>query len=165
PTLVFEVLPSIFHHLPGGVVWSTFFFFLLFLASLTSTISMSEISIAFFTEQLKIRRKSAVILNTAIAAVFGTLCALSFGCLDDLRLFGMTIFNLFDYTTSNIMLPFGGMIISLFVGWRLKRSVLVEEMTCYGTTPFRVMRLLIFLLRWVCPLGIALIFLNSIGII
>lgn len=165
PTLVFEVLPSIFHHLPGGVIWSTLFFFLLFLASLTSTISMSEISIAFFTEQLKMKRRSAVILNTAIAAVFGTLCALSFGCLDSLKLFGMTIFNFFDYTTSNVMLPLGGMIISLFAGWRLKRSVLVEEMTCYGTTPFRVMGLLIFLLRWVCPIGIALIFLNSIGII
>lgn len=165
PTLVFEVLPSIFHHLPGGVIWSTLFFFLLFLASLTSTISMSEISIAFFTEELKMKRKSAVILNTSIAMVAGTLCALSFGCLEQMKIFGMTLFNLFDYTTSNIMLPFGGMIISIFVGWRLKRSRIEREMTCYGTTPFRVMGLFIFLLRWVCPIGIGLIFLNSIGII
>lgn len=165
PTLVFEVLPSIFHSLPGGALWSTLFFFLLFLASLTSTISMSEISIAFFSEELKMNRRAAVCLNTGIAAVFGTLCALSFGCLDSFRIFGMTLFNLFDYTTSNIMLPFGGMVISLFVGWRLKPSVMEREMTCYGSTRFRAMPLLTFCLRWVCPAAIMLIFLDSLGII
>ncbi len=165
PTLVFEVLPSIFHNLPGGVVWSTLFFFLLFLASLTSTISMSEISIAFFIEELKIKRRSAVVLNTSIAAVFGVLCALSFGCLDGIKIFGLTIFNFFDNVTSNVMLPLGGMIISIFVGWKLDRKVLKSEMTCNGATSFCLMGLLVFLLRWVCPIAIALIFLNSIGII
>lgn len=165
PTLVFEVLPSIFHNLPGGAVWSTLFFFLLFLASLTSTISMSEISIAFFNEELRMSRRAAVCLNTAIAAMFGTLCALSFGCLDSFTVCGMTLFNLFDYTTSNILLPFGGMVISLFVGWKLKPVVIEREMTCYGTTRFRVMPLLIFCLRWVCPIAIMLIFLDSLGLI
>lgn len=165
PTLVFEVLPSIFHNLPGGIVWSTMFFFLLFLASLTSTISMSEISIAFFMEELKMKRRSAVILNTVIAVVFGTLCALSFGCLDNIKIFGLTIFNFFDNATSNVMLPLGGMIISLFVGWKLDRKVVESEMTCNGSTQFRLMGVLIFLLRWVCPAAIAIIFLNSIGII
>lgn len=165
PTLVFEVLPSIFHHLPGGVVWSTLFFFLLFLASLTSTISMSEISIAFFSEELRMSRRAALCLNTGIAAVFGTLCALSFGCLNDVTIFGKTLFDLFDYTTSNILLPFGGMVISLFVGWKLSPSVVEREMTCYGSTRFRVMPLLIFCLRWVCPAAILLIFLDSLGII
>lgn len=126
---------------------------------------MSEISIAFFSEELKMSRRAAVCLNTGIAAVFGTLCALSFGCLDSFRIFGMTLFNLFDYTTSNIMLPFGGMVISLFVGWRLKPSVMEREMTCYGSTRFRAMPLLTFCLRWVCPAAIMLIFLDSLGII
>lgn len=165
PTLVFEVLPSIFHNLPGGVVWSTLFFFLLFLASLTSTISMSEISIAFFTEELKMKRKAAVGLNTGIAVVFGTLCALSFGSLSSFTIFGKTLFDLFDYTTSNILLPFGGMLISIFVGWRLDKKVIKEEMTCHGTTRFRVMGLLVFALRYICPIGILLIFLDSLGVI
>lgn len=165
PTLVFEVLPSIFHHLPGGVIWSTLFFFLLFLASLTSTISMSEISIAYFTDELKMKRRTAVCLNTGIAAFFGFLCALSFGCLSDFTIAGKTLFDFFDFTTSNILLPLGGMIISLFVGWRVKRSEIEREMTCYGTTRFRLMGLLIFALRWVCPAAIALIFLDSLGII
>lgn len=165
PTLVFEVLPSIFHHLTGGAVWSTLFFFLLFLGSITSTISMSEISIAYFTEEMNMKRRTAVILNTSIAIVLGTLCALSFGCLSDLKLFGMTIFNFFDYTTSNIILPFGGMMISLFVGWKLKRKQVEDEMTNYGTIRFPLMGVLIFLIRWVCPTAIALIFLNSIGVL
>lgn len=165
PTLVFEVLPSIFHSLAGGTVWSTLFFFLLFLASLTSTISMSEIAITFFMEELKMKRRSAVVLNTGIAALFGTLCALSFGCLSDFTLFGLTLFNFFDTATSNVMLPLGGMIISVFVGWKLDRSVLSEQMTCRGATRFRPMRLLVFLLRWVCPVAIGLIFAQSIGIL
>ena len=126
---------------------------------------MSEISIAFFMEELKMKRRSAVILNTVIAVVFGTLCALSFGCLDNIKIFGLTIFNFFDNATSNVMLPLGGMIISLFVGWKLDRKVVESEMTCNGSTQFRLMGVLIFLLRWVCPAAIAIIFLNSIGII
>lgn len=122
PKLVFEVLPSIFHQMPFGVVWSTLFFFLLFLASLTSTISMSEISIAFFTEQLGMSRRIATLANTGIAIVFGTLCALSFGSLNNFTIFGKTIFDLFDYVSSNILLPLGGMLISIFVGWVLDKK-------------------------------------------
>lgn len=53
PTLVFEILPSIFNHLPGSIIWSSLFFLLLVIASLSSTISMSEVSIAYFTEEKK----------------------------------------------------------------------------------------------------------------
>lgn len=126
---------------------------------------MSEIAITFFMEELKMKRRSAVVLNTGIAALFGTLCALSFGCLSDFTLFGLTLFNFFDTATSNVMLPLGGMIISVFVGWKLDRSVLSEQMTCRGATRFRPMRLLVFLLRWVCPVAIGLIFAQSIGIL
>ncbi|MCH5319685.1 MAG: sodium-dependent transporter [Paramuribaculum sp.] len=165
PTLVFEVLPSIFHHLPGGAVWSSLFFFLLFLASLTSTISMSEISIAFFTEEKKMSRRSATILNTAIGCVFGTLCALSFGALSDFKIFGLTAFNLFDYVSSNILLPFGGMLISIFVGWFVDRKFIKTQLSNDHKVKVRLMTLIVFCLRFVAPTGIILVFLNSIGII
>ena len=101
PKLVFEVLPAIFSEMPGGAVWSALFFLLLFLASLTSTISMSEISIAWFCDDLHMSRRGATRLNIGIAMALGTLCALSFGCLNGIRIFEMSIFDFFDYVSSN----------------------------------------------------------------
>ncbi len=165
PTLVFEVLPSIFNNLAFGRVWSSLFFFLLVLASLTSTISMSEISIAFFVEQLNMKRSSATILNTVLALIFGSLCALSFGPLSGFTIFGMTVFNLFDYVSSNILLPFGGLVVSFFVGWKLNRKFIDDELTNHGQDSSRMKGTLIVCLRYVAPIGISLIFLNSIGLI
>lgn len=165
PTLVFEVLPAIFHSLPGGVVWSSLFFFLLILASLTSTISMSEISIAFMVEELKIKRRTATVVNTAIAMILGSLCALSFGVLDNMTIFGMTIFNFFDYLSSNILLPIGGMIAAIFVGWVADKRFVKAQMTDNADSTPRLFPLLVFCLRFIAPVGIALVFLNSIGII
>lgn len=165
PTLVFEVLPSIFNNLAFGRVWSSLFFFLLILASLTSTISMSEISIAFFVEQLNMKRSVATIVNTSIAFVLGSLCALSFGPLSDFTIFGMTVFNLFDYVSSNILLPFGGLVVSFFVGWKINSKFIENELTNYGHDSCHVKGALTICLRYVAPIGISLIFLNTIGII
>ena len=165
PTLVFEVLPSIFHSLPLGAVWSSLFFFLLLLASLTSTISMSEISIAFFVEEKKMSRRSATVLNTGLAAAFGVLCALSFGCLGDFKLFGLTVFNLFDYVSSNILLPIGGMITSIFVGWFVDRRFVRDQLTDFGSFRLKMLGVIVFCLRYVAPVCILLVFLNSIGLI
>lgn len=165
PTLVFEVLPYIFSQLPAGALWSTLFFLLLFLASLTSTVSMSEISITYFCEEKKMTRNKATIISSLIALVGGLLCALSFGPLSDFTICGLTIFNLFDYLSSNVCLPLGGMICSYFVGWRVKKNLLEKEFTNNGTTRFRMLNVLVFFLRYVCPIAIFLIFLNSIGII
>ncbi|MEZ3551288.1 MAG: sodium-dependent transporter [Muribaculaceae bacterium] len=165
PTLVFEVLPFIFNQLPGGVVWSTLFFLLLFLASLTSTISMSEISITFFCEEKRMSRKKATIVSSLIALFGGLLCALSFGPLSNFTIFGHTFFSLFDYLSSNICLPLGGMICSLFVGWVVDKRVIRNQFTNGGKEKFPFLRMLVFCLRWVCPTAIFLIFLNSIGIL
>ncbi len=165
PALVFEVLPNIFNQLPGGSLWSILFFFLLFIASLSSTISMSEVSIAYFTEEKKMSRNKATILNTAIALIFGTLCALSFNCLDNITIAGMTIFSIFDYVSSNILLPAGGMFISFFAGWLLDRSFIHDQLTNNGSVKVRVTKAFIFSLKYVAPTGIILVFLSSLKLI
>ena len=165
PKLVFEVLPSIFHSLPFGVVWSSLFFFLLMVASLTSTISMSEMCIAFFIEQLGMKRRQAVLLNTAIAMALGTVCALSFGPMNDVRLFGMTVFDLFDYVTSNIFLPLGGMLISIFVGWFVDRHIVEAQLTGNGTLKPGLLKTVVFCLKYVAPAGIGLVFLSGLHVI
>ncbi len=166
--LVFEILPSIFNQLPGSAIWSSLFFFLLFITSITSTISMSEVSIAFFTEEKKMERKKATRLNTAIAMVFGTLCAMSFGWLNGLNFFGLFNINLFvffDFVSSNILLPLGGMLISIFAGWVLDRKRFRDEITNNGSIKVRTLGLLIFSLKYIAPICIALIFILGLGII
>lgn len=165
PKLVFEILPSIFADLPGGIVWSTLFFILLFFASLTSTISMSEISIAYFVEEKRMTRRNATWLNYAIAVVFGTLCALSFGCLNHITICGKTIFDLFDFVSSNILLPIGGMAISIFVGWLLDKSIVRNEVTNGGKVSVRTLGAIVFCLKFVAPVCIAIVFLCGLGLI
>lgn len=165
PKLVFEVLPSIFYSMPGGMAWSMLFFLLLLLASLSSTISMSEISIAYFCEELHMSRSKATWLNTAIALVFGTLCALSFGPLADFTIGGMNIFTLFDSGSSNLLLPLGGVMISIFVGRVMKRRAVYAELEAFSPWRRRLVAGVLFCLRWIAPLSIITVFLSGLHII
>lgn len=163
PKLVFEVLPNIFQQMPGGYLWSLAFFVLLFFASITSTISMSEIFITFCTEEHNMSRKKATRLNTLIAIILGSLCALSFNLLSEVKLFDKTIFDLFDYVSSNILLPAGGFILAIFVGWFMDKKIVKEQLTNNGTLNVRTMKPIIFCIRFVAPTAITLIFLYVIG--
>lgn len=165
PTLVFEVLPNIFHNMTAGGVWSTLFFFLLFLASLTSTISMSEISISFLSEEKKLGRKAATTVSCGITLALSLACALSMGPWKGLTIFGMNFFNLFDYVTSNIMMPLGGIVCSLFVGWWIDRRYIREQLGATDGRPCRWLSPIVFTLRWICPAAILLVFLDSIGVL
>lgn len=158
PRLVFEVLPSIFSGMAGGRVWSTLFFVLLFIASLTSTVSMSEISIAWFCDDLHLRRRTATRINTGVAMALGTVCALSFGCLSGLRLWGMTVFELFDAFTSNVLLPVGGMLISVFAGWVLDRSVVHGELAPERRSTRMLVKAIVLCMRYVAPVCILAVF-------
>lgn len=164
PALVFEVLPAIFSDLPGGQVWSVMFFFLLFIASLTSTISMSEIPIKFLIEQFRMKRWHATLITAFVAVVLATGCALSFGSLSSVTVCGLTLFNLFDYVASNILLPLGGFIVSIYVGWILDKKIIVQQMTNFGKFSFPLLGVLRFCLRYIAPAGILLVFLNSVGV-
>lgn len=166
PALVFEVLPSIFAQMPGAQIWSIMFFFLLFLASLTSTISMSEVSIAFLTEENGLSRAKASTLNLIAALCGGVLSALSFGYFSDKEFFGLCcldFFSFFDFTSSNILLPLGGMLISIFAGWVLDRSRLKTTLTNEGKIGVRTFPLLVFSLKFIAPICILLIFLLGLN--
>ena len=165
PKLVFEILPGIFQQMPGGYFWAVAFFLLLFFASITSTISMSEISIAYFVEVRKMSRSNATLANTLIALVFGMLCALSFGVLSDFRIFDMTLFELFDYVSSNVLLPIGGVMLAVFVGWIVDRKVVDEQLTDYGTRRITLKHPIYFCIRYVAPICITLIFLYGLGLL
>lgn len=159
PRLVFEVLPDIFRQMAGGGVWSTIFFMLLLIASLTSTISLSETGIAFCVERWNLSRSKAVAFTMGFVTFFGILCALSFGPLAGFTICGMTIFDLFDYVTSNIFLPVGGMLVSFFVGWVVDRATVNRQLS---PAPRVLRSVIVFSLRYVCPLAILAVFINNL---
>ena len=165
PRLIFEVLPSIFQQMSGGYVWALLFFLLVFFASLTSTISLSEIPITFLIEEHKLTRPKAINWTALITFALATIAALSFNVLDDVKLFDKNIFDLMDYAASNIFMLLGGLFTAVYVGWFLDRKVIRDQLTNGGRLKGAAEPYLIFCLRYVAPISIVFIFLYLTGIL
>lgn len=170
PGLVFETLPSIFRSLFGegafaGYVFSLMFFTLLSLAALTSTISMHEEVTTFFVDRFDMRRGKAASIMTFTSMVLASFCAMSFGPLKDVHIIGgFTVFETFDFLTAKLIMPLSGIVLSVFVGWRLKRQLVLDELTNNGSIriPRIVTAAFLFILRWLAPIAIAAIFVNEL---
>ncbi len=170
PSLLFITLPNVFQQAFGGlpvvaVVLSVMFYVLLALAALTSTISLHEVVTAYLHEEFSMTRNRAAWLVTGGCIVLGIVCSLSLGIGKEYTLFGMTLFDLFDFVTAKIMLPAGGLFISLFAGWYLDKKILWEEISNRGTLKVSVYRILVFILKFVSPVAIAGIFINELGLL
>ena len=165
PRLIFEVLPGIFQQMTGGYVWALLFFLLVFFASLTSTISLSEIPITFMIEEHKMTRRIAIAWTALFTFTLAVLAALSFNVLDDVTIFGKSIFDAMDYAASNIFMLLGGLFTAVYVGWILDRKVVHEQLTNGGRLKAPMEPYLIFCLRYVAPVSIFFIFLYLTGII
>lgn len=170
PSLLFITMPNVFQQAFGSMpvlsyVVSVLFYFLLVVAALTSTISMHEVVTAYVSEEFTMPRRKAATIVTIACSTVGVFCALSFGPLDGFKLFGMTLFDLFDYVSSNIFLPVGGMFIALFVGWYLDKKIVRDEVTNNGTLRAPYLRLIVFILRYVAPIAIGFILINQLGLI
>ena len=164
PGLVFETLPFIFSNMPLGGLISILFFLALIVAALTSSISLFEVGVAYLMEERRLSRKKSSVIIFAVTWLLGILCSLSFGPLSDLKLFGNTLFNFFDKFSANYLMPFGALLIVLFVGWRMKKEDVRDEFTNGGTLRgnSRIFGLAYFLIRYVAPLAIVVIFLSNL---
>ncbi len=165
PGLVFISLPNIFDQIPGGYIFSILFFLLLGVAALTSSISILEVVVAYLAEEKNMSRLTATLIATVSITLVGVLCTLSIGPLNKYQLFGFNIFDILDKTASNILLPLGGMLISIFVGWKLSRSIVIDELTNYGTIRMISIKVFLFLVRYLAPVSIFIVFLHGLGII
>ena len=164
PGLVFITLPGVFKAMPLGGVAALLFFLALLLAAITSAISLMEVVVAFIIEELRRSRVHAVVTCFLLCGGVGVFCSLSFGPLEGFKLFGLSVFDFFDYITSNIMLPAGGLLLAVFAGWRLKRANYLDELTNSGdlNIPRWLSLTIYYLLKLVAPLAISLIFINCI---
>lgn len=161
PGLVFLTLPLAFGQMPGGVFFATAFFLLLSFAAWTSALGLVEPGVAWVVEKLhRSRTEAALLVGGVIWALgFGTL--LSFGALAEFRFLRGTVYHNLEYLTSNIMLPLGGFLITVFAGWVMARNSTAEELGGAG----RVYKWWRFLARYVAPAGILLVFLRAIDMI
>lgn len=166
PGLAFITLPNVFRlafaDIPFlGYVFTLMFYLLLILAALTSTICLHETVTSHLSDELGLPRRRSAILVTCVTAVLVTLCTWSFGPLNNVRLAGLTFFDLFDHATANLFMPIGGIFVCLFVGWQMRRSDVREELSHNGRINERLFAVFMFLIRYIVPGGIAAILINS----
>ena len=169
PSLVFITLPNVFQQAFAsmpivGYVISILFYALLAVAALTSTISMHEIGTAYFHEELKRPRVKAAWIVTVGACVIGMLSSMSCGACN-LRLLGMSLMDFFDCITAQYMMPIGALLTSLYIGWGARTAVVNREFTNCGTVYRRLFPVYLFMVRFICPILIAIVFLNQLGVI
>ncbi len=166
PGLLFSTAPILFNYIPGGYWFRILFFLLMALAALTSTISLLEVITAYFVDEFNLSRKKMAIIGGTITLLLGVPSALSFGRWSEILIFKMSIFNFMDYLASNICLPVGGLFITIFVGWFWGREhALPEIRQGAATVPNWILTSWRFLIRFVAPVLIGLVLLNSIGLL
>ena len=169
PGLVFETLPFIFNKMGASIPWlsalmAILFFLTILVAALTSAISMMEVGVAYLTEERGMKRTGATLAITAFAWTVGVLCSLSFGPLSEVKLLGNSIFDFLDKLCSDWLLPAGGLLFTLFVGWKMSRADVYDEFTNGGTLKSNaaLFGFVWFLLRFVAPVGIVVVFLTNL---
>jgi len=158
--LIFMTLPIAFAQMPGGLIVGGAFFLLLGIAALTSAISLLEPLVSWLEEHKGIsRRRSAAGAGLAIF-LLGIGSALSFGVLADLTFWQGTILDNLDFLTNNIIMPLGGLLIALFVGWMMTASAVRDEVSDLTGRSFDLFKVLITL---VAPVALLAIFFNVSG--
>lgn len=165
PGLLFIVLPSIFEQLPFGIVFQTFFLALFLFATLTSAFSMLEIIVASLAKGEQHKRIKLSWISGLLIFVVGIPSALSYGLLSDVSIFGKSIFDAFDFLVSNILMPLGALLIAIFVPWKMKKDVLIEEFKHGSTNVKRWFSLWLLAIRYIAPVLIIIVFINMLGFI
>ncbi|MCG8369053.1 MAG: sodium-dependent transporter [Proteobacteria bacterium] len=158
PGLVFNTLPLAFGQMAGGVFFSTIFFVLLSFAAWTSAIGLMEPAVAWIVEHFDKTRAQATVAVGLLIWFVGFGSVLSFNVLSDFEFLAGTIYDNIDYLTSNVMLPLGGLLITIFAGWVMCRNSTSDELGTSGNL-FRFWRVLA---RFVAPIGILLVLINAV---
>jgi NSS family neurotransmitter:Na+ symporter len=162
PGLIFVTLPIAFGQMSYGQFFGTCFFVLLMFAAWTSSISLLEPAVAWMVENRGIRRPRASAIAGLIAWLLGIGSVLSFNKWQDLKIWGMTYFDLMNYMTSNVMLPLGGLLIAIFSVWLMSKNASVEELAMGEGLAYKSWRITV---RYIAPIGVIVIFLHKIGVL
>lgn len=165
PSLVFMTIPAVFTSMPGGGLFMTIFFVLTAVASIGAMLSLLEVPVAILTERYKLSRKRASLITIGAILLLGIPAALSQSTAAELKVFGMNPFDLFDFLSSNVLLPLGGILLCLFAGWVYGLAQLEEQLGNRGKLGNeKLVQLVFVLVRFVAPLSIAIVLLHGLKI-
>lgn len=165
PGLLFVVLPAVFNQMPLGSGFLFIFLLLFLFATFTSAFSMLEIIVAAVTKGNSTKRKKVTWTTGILIFIFGIPAALSSGILSDFMIFKMTIFDLSDYLVSNILMPLGALLISIFVAFKIPRHVLLEELSSGSPNGKKLFAIWFLIIKYVVPVAIIIVFLDAIGLL
>ncbi|MCK9163328.1 MAG: sodium-dependent transporter [Bacteroidales bacterium] len=164
PTLVFETLPLVFSMMPAGNIFGIFFFLLVFIAAITSSVSMLEPICLFIIQELKTTRVKAVLMVSTIVSILAILCAFSQVEGSPIRLFDNNLFDFLNNITDKFMLPLGALLIIIFVGYFANKEMVRNQITNNGHSFNKTFSLYYIIIRYVIPVILSLFILNLLGI-
>lgn len=165
PPLLFMTMPFVFEKMPLGVLFGLLFFILMLFAALTSAISMLEVNVALLVDNFDVDRKKAAITAGFLIFLLGIPSSLSQGALASLTIGGLDFLSAMDFLASYILMPFGAFMMTVFIVHVLGLDEAIKEATNDGTIPFKMEGTWSFLVKYVIPVIIFLVFLSSVGII
>lgn len=166
PGLLFNTIPLIFSKMPFGNILLVLFFLLTAFAATMAMMSMVEVSVTFLSEEFKFKRKNAVIIISTLIFLVGSLTTHSKSVFGSVSIYGKNFFDFFDYMSSNIFLPIGGLLIAVFVGYFVKKEDLYFELSNKGTLDnTRTIKIFNFIIKFLTPVLIVIVFLNIFNII
>ncbi len=160
PGLTFITLPVVFAQMPAGTLFGLVFFCLLFVAALTSSVSLLEVVVTYVVDETSLSRGRAVLICGLVCFALGVPSALSQGAVDALVIGGQSFLD-WAARLTDILLPVGGLFTALFVGWVLGPRVL-DEVTNQGSVPFALGQVWLWVCRLIAPVGIAWVLLQSL---
>ena len=165
PGLLFIILPSIFQNIPLGTLFLVLFLALFLFATLTSAFSMLEIIVATLAKGKTEKRTKLSWIAGMLIFIVGVPSALSYGILSDITFFGKNIFDSADFLVSNVLMPLGAFMIALFIPLKMKKEVLIDELSKGAGNVKSWFALWLLLLKYVAPIVIIIVFLDVVGII
>lgn len=161
--LIFMSLPNVFSQMTGGYFFSIAFFSLLFLAALSSTISILESIVAYLMGNFNLNRKISTFIATSLTTLIGIVASLSNGPLKHIQLYGQSIFDFINNTSSNWLLTTSALLAVLFVGWNIDSNIIENQLTNNGTINKKyIVSLFKFIAKYIAPIGIILIFIFEV---
>lgn len=164
--LLFITIPTVFASMPLGGVFMVLFFVLTSFAAIGAMLSLIEVVVSFLINHMKLTRKRATLATVLSMAALGALAALSNSSLSGVKLFGLTFFDLFDYVTSNLLLPIGGLFIAIYVGWVWGWPKFKAALTNEGTLKNeKLVKGIFVILKFVTPLLVAIVLLAGLNVI
>lgn len=164
PTLIFTVLPAVFNQMPLGTLFFIAFLILFLFAALTSAFSMIEIIVATMTKNEASKRKKYTWTIGMAIFIVGIPSCLSYGIMADVKLFDKTVFDLVDFAVSNVLLPLGALLISIFIPLKLSKKELFDEMKQGSSVGKLFFTCWFYLLKYLTPIAIIIVFLDALGV-